>query len=168
MSPASRLRFFTTNTNWEIHWLVRRVQNETETSLYDFLGLTWRLRISSGWEDGCVSPESSASCACILLSLKSVLKISEAYLYCVCAVVSRSFATPWTVARHAPLSMGFPRQEYWSGLPFPSLGDLPNPGIKPVSLGSPALTGGFFINWATWETICYCKRPLLQKSSERL
>ena len=40
---------------------------------------------------------------------------------------------PWTVALQAPLSMGFPRQEYWSGLPFPSPGDLPNPGIKPTS-----------------------------------
>ena len=46
------------------------------------------------------------------------------------------FATPWTVAHQASLSMGFSRQEYWSGLPFPSPGDLPNPGIKP---GSPAL-----------------------------
>ena len=43
---------------------------------------------------------------------------------------------PWTVAYQAPLSMGFSRQEYWSGLPFPSPGDLPNPGIEP---GSPAL-----------------------------
>ncbi len=47
----------------------------------------------------------------------------------------RLFATPWTVAHQAPLSMGFSRQEYWSGLPFPTPGDLPNPGIKP---GSPA------------------------------
>ena len=46
------------------------------------------------------------------------------------------FATPWTVAYQGPLSMGFSRQEYWSGLPFPSPGDLPNPGIEP---GSPAL-----------------------------
>ena len=45
----------------------------------------------------------------------------------------RLFATPWTVARQAPLSMGFSRQEYWSGLPFPSPGDLPNPGIEPRS-----------------------------------
>ena len=45
------------------------------------------------------------------------------------------FATPWTVAYQAPPSMGFSRQEYWSGLPFPSPGDLPDPGIKP---GSPA------------------------------
>ena len=43
------------------------------------------------------------------------------------------FATPWTVACQAPLSMGFSRQEYWSGLPFPSPGDLPNPGLKPTS-----------------------------------
>ena len=48
----------------------------------------------------------------------------------------RVFATPWTVAYHAPLSMGFSRQEYWSGLPFPSPEDLPNPGIEP---GCPAL-----------------------------
>ena len=45
----------------------------------------------------------------------------------------RLFATPWTVANQAPLSMGFSRQEYWSGLPFPSPGDLPDPGIKPRS-----------------------------------
>ena len=51
-----------------------------------------------------------------------------------------SFATPWSVAHQAPLFMGFPRQEYWSGLPFPSAGDLPDPGIKPAS---PALAGGF-------------------------
>ena len=44
-----------------------------------------------------------------------------------CSVVSNSFATPWTVARQAPLSMEFPRQEYWSGLPFPPPGDLPDP-----------------------------------------
>ena len=43
------------------------------------------------------------------------------------------FATPWTVAYHGPLSMGFSRQEYWSGLPFPSPEDLPNPGIEPRS-----------------------------------
>ena len=49
------------------------------------------------------------------------------------------FVTPWTVACQAPLSMGFPRQEYWSGLPFPSLRDLSDPGIEPQSLASPAL-----------------------------
>ena len=53
----------------------------------------------------------------------------------------RLFATPWTVAHQAPLSMGFPRQEYWSGLPFPPPEDLLNPGIKPMS---PALADEFF------------------------
>ena len=53
----------------------------------------------------------------------------------------RLFATPWTIAHQAPLSMGFSRQEYWSRLPFPSPGDLPDPGIKPAS---PALACGFF------------------------
>ena len=49
------------------------------------------------------------------------------------------FATPWTIAHQAPLSMGFPRQEYWSGLPLPSPGDLPHPGMEPEP---PALAGG--------------------------
>ena len=54
----------------------------------------------------------------------------------VVAKLCPTLATPWTVAHQAPLSMGFSRQEYWSGLPFPSSRDLPDPGIKP---GSPAL-----------------------------
>ena len=54
------------------------------------------------------------------------------------------FETPWTVAHQAPLSMGFPRQEYWSGLPIPSPGDLSNPGTKPMFPVSPVLAGGFF------------------------
>ena len=61
------------------------------------------------------------------------------------------FATPWTVTYQALLSMGFSRQEYWSGLPFPYPWDLPDPGIKPLSLTSPALAGGFFITNATRE-----------------
>ena len=56
-----------------------------------------------------------------------------------CLSCVQLFATPWTVACQAPLSMGFSRQEYWSGLPCPLPGDLPNPGIKPMSLTSPAL-----------------------------
>ena len=54
----------------------------------------------------------------------------------------RPFVTPWTVARQVPLSMKFSRQEYWSGLPCPPPGDLPDPGIKPTSLMCAALTGG--------------------------
>ena len=58
----------------------------------------------------------------------------------------RLSAAPWTVAHQASLFMGFPRQEYWNGLPFPSPGDFPEPGIKPASPVSLALAGRFFIN----------------------
>ena len=61
-----------------------------------------------------------------------------------CSVVSDSMWPPWTVAHQAPLSMGFPRHEYWSGLSFPPPGDLPDLGIEPGSLASPELAGGFF------------------------
>ena len=54
----------------------------------------------------------------------------------------------WTVAHQASLSIGFPSQEYWNGLPYPSPGDLPNPGIEPMS---PALAGGFFTTSAAWK-----------------
>ena len=60
--------------------------------------------------------------------------------------------TPWTVVHQAPLSMGFPRQAYWNGLPFPSPGDLPNPGIKPRSLMSTCIARGFFTTSPSWET----------------
>ena len=61
------------------------------------------------------------------------------------------FMTQWTVANQAPLSMEFSRQEYWNGLPCPPPGDLSDPGIKPASLMSPALAGGFFTSSTTWE-----------------
>ena len=63
------------------------------------------------------------------------------------------FTTLWTVHLQAPLSMGFSRQEYRSGLPFPSSGDRPDPGTEPTSLTSPALAGGFFTNWVTREAL---------------
>ena len=61
------------------------------------------------------------------------------------------FAIPLTVTLQTSLSIGFSRQEYWSGLPCPPPGDLYGPGIKPVSLTSPALLGRFFTTSATWE-----------------
>ena len=57
-------------------------------------------------------------------------------------VLSKLFVTPWTLAHQASLSMGFPRQEYWSRLPFPPPGDLPKPGVKPESPAAPALADG--------------------------
>ena len=65
---------------------------------------------------------------------------------CVCVLSHiQLFATPWTVAHQAPLSMEFSRQEYWSGLPFHTPGGLPGPGMESTSLVSSALAGGFFI-----------------------
>ena len=61
------------------------------------------------------------------------------------------FVALWTAACQAPLSMGFSRQEYWSGLPCPPPGDLPDPWIEPLSLTSPPLAGGFFTTTAAWE-----------------
>ena len=61
------------------------------------------------------------------------------------------FATLWIVAHQAPLSLGFSKQEHWSGLSFPTAQDFPDPEIKPVSIMSPALVGMFFITRATWD-----------------
>ena len=75
-----------------------------------------------------------------LLESSSYIISQEEFIQATCVSVCvrtlrrlRLFVPLWTVARQAPPSMGFPRQEYWSGLPFPSLRDLPNPGIKPRS-----------------------------------
>ena len=83
------------------------------------------------------------------------------------------FATLWTVACQAPLSMGLSRQEYWNGLSCPPLGDLPDPGMEPVSLTSPALEGGFFTTSANWEaqnvvTIYYFSISLRVKGKKYL
>ena len=76
---------------------------------------------------------------------------------CVCMLSCfnplRFFVTLSTVACQAPLSLGFSRQEYWSRLPCSSPRDLPNPGIKPVSLMSPALAMRFFTTSTTWEAL---------------
>ena len=72
------------------------------------------------------------------------LKLPFLLLLLSCFSHAQPFATLWTVACQALLSMGFSRQEYWSGLPCPAPGDLPDPGIESASLTSPALIGGFF------------------------
>ena len=73
-----------------------------------------------------------------------------------CSVMSDS-VTPWTVASQVPLSMGFSRQEYWNGLLFPSLGDLPNPGFESVS---PALAGGFFTTQPPEKPLQSSRKPV--------
>ena len=84
---------------------------------------------------------------------------------CVCCVLShisrvQLCVTLWTVACQAPQSMGFTRQENWSGLPFPSPGALPDSGIEPISLKSPALVGRFF---TTWEATHDIGSPIMMK-----
>ena len=82
---------------------------------------------------------------------------------CVCVCVShfsrvQPLATPWTEARQAPLSMGFSRQEYWSGLPCPPPGDLSDPGIKPASVTSTCTSRQALTISATWEAHLLCGR----------
>ena len=86
----------------------------------------------------------------ILVELKSK-KHLLVVIMCVCQVILVTYdsATLWTIAHQAPMSMGFSRQDYWSRLLCPPPGDLPNPGIGPACLTSPALAGGFFTTGST-------------------
>ena len=92
-----------------------------------FKSIHWQMKKINVWRKN-FFPQILTNCLSFNLVKDSV---SVKSLNCV-----QLFVTPWTVAHQAPLSMEFFRQEYWSGLPFPSPGDLPNPGIEP---GSPAL-----------------------------
>ena len=95
-----------------------------------------------GWS--CLgSYSSSCMCACML-----------SHLTCI-----RLFVSLWTIACQAPLSMGFSKQEYWSGLPWPPPRFLCNPGIGPTALSSPTLAGGFFTTSATWEDLSSSYSP---------
>ena len=76
--------------------------------------------------------------------------------------------TLWTVARQAPLSMGFPRQEYWSGLSFFPPRDLPDPGIEPVSPVSPALAGGFVTTQPPGKSLSKAQEQKSQKKGDKM
>ena len=104
------------------------------------LGLGLRFRISNKLTVDAAGP-------------RSTLFIAGQYGVCVLSHFSpvRLFVILWTVAHQAPLSMGFSRPEYWSGLPCPPPRDLPSARIEPASLASPALSGRFFTTGATWE-----------------
>ena len=75
------------------------------------------------------------------------------------------FVTPLTIARQAPLSMGLSRQEYWNGLPFPTSGDPPDPGIKPTSLVTPALAARFFTTEPPGKPLSF-PSPLVNKKGD--
>ena len=83
-------------------------------------------------------------------------KISACVCVCSCFCHVQLFATLWTTAHQAPLSMGFSRQEYWNGLPYPPPGDLPDPGTEPVSLMSLAL-----VDWVLYH-LCHLGGPKFQ------
>ena len=87
--------------------------------------------------------------------LHAALVLTSKISACVLSHV-QLFATLWTVAPQAPLSMGFPWEECWTGLPFPPPGDLPDPGIEPKSLASRALAATFFSTSTTWEAL-FCR-----------
>ena len=101
--------------------------------------------------------------------------------------MSNSFVTPWTVGCQDPPSTGFPRQEYWSGLPFPSPGDLSDPGIKPVSLciagrfftteppGKPCMYVLVYVHMGVCVCVCVCvwrerkkKKNLISENSKKI
>ena len=100
-------------------------------------------RLPRPWD----SPGKNTGVGChfLLQCMKGKVKVKS--LSCV-----RLLVTPWTAAYQAPLSMGFSRRDYWSGLPCPPPGDLPDPRIEPASLTSPALVGRFFTTSTTWST----------------
>ena len=131
----------------------------------------WQPRLALGTEvEGCLWIEPSAYWSLMVseieLNCKTSVGVRELVMACgkseptLClalALFVRAkvscvwfFVTLWALAHQAPLSMGFSRQEYWSGLPFPPQGDLPTPGIEPMSLMSLALAGRFFTPRTTW------------------
>ena len=124
-------RFFTS-------WATREAQIDVYIDIYIHIDDTQLMKLMqflmvvlSAWWN------SDGKCAIFEVNCNEHMKVKMKSLSCV-----RLFATPWTVARQAPPSMGFSRQEYWSGVPLPSPVDLPNPGIEPRSptLQADALT----------------------------
>ena len=87
-----------------------------------------------------------------MTNLDSILKSRDTTLLTKVHIVKAMvFPVVWTIVPQAPLSTGFSKQEYWSGLPIPSPGDLPDPGIEPTYLMSPSLAVMFFTTSAAWE-----------------
>ena len=128
--------------NWQCHDM------SCMTMLYKLSVMTKQTRLSRIRYAGCLLDLPVAS------ALQRRLWIYRFQGVHACSVSRvQLFVTPWAVVRQAPLSMEFSRQEYWSGLPFPYPGYLPDPEIKSMSLMSPALAGRFFTTSATREAL---------------
>ena len=128
--------------------------------LSEWLSSTWPQITNAGKDAEKREPSytvgGNVNCVTIMKnSMEISPKIKNRITMCACVLNCFShvqlFATLCTVACQAPLSMGFSRQEYWSGLSCPPPGDRPNPGMEPVSLMFPALAGRFFTTSATCE-----------------
>ena len=126
----------------------------------------WRLQVLSwGFKLSCAVESGSGSMICdlqwwsksFLITGQEVYRLFQSMPLTCCVLRcfnrDRLSETPWTVACQAPLSMGFSRQEYWSGLPHPPLVDICDLGVESASLLSPDLAGGFFTTNATWEVL---------------
>ena len=146
------------NFNVQTHHLARSFTSscwqQTALELFCIMSLIVWL----GWKKGIAFQEESMhlfwNYSVILIESQVQLRKYACVLSCVWLC-----STPWSVAHQAPLSMGFPRQKYWNRLPFPSPGDLPNPGIKPAS---PVLASGFFTTELPGKPIIclnLCNRP---------
>ena len=120
---------------------------ELETSFLGEFGSSSSLKTTAnGPRELChleVRPSLPTTQTSLIVSFKWILRDQNITSLC-CAQSCLTLCSPWTAAHWSPLSMRFSTQEYWSGLPCPPPGDLPNPGIKPASLTSPVLAAGFF------------------------
>ena len=137
---------------WNLQTQGKPKKADKKYKLYESLQIKWNLAtltyVPRSWDRGCpkgISEWRNGGFIGRGLHKCAQLVIYELFRMCM-RVLSHVWlsVTPWTVAHQALLSMGFSRQEHWSGLLFPSPGDLPDPGIEPKSLVSPALAGGFF------------------------
>ena len=118
-----------------MRWGKHSLQRETNTVIQK---LHWSATLTEHWFNTIILINAFP------INKRDIVASPNLYWYAVCvshSVVPDSSATPWTVARQAPLPTEFSKHKYWSVLPFPSPGDLPNPGIKPRS---PALAGRLF------------------------
>ena len=101
--------------------------------------------------------DSSQDPSGVAMGPRLLLPLLCVRVYVVASVVSDS-VTPWTVARQAPLSLEFSRQQCWNGLPFSPSGEIPDPGIEPMSLVPPTLTGRFFITTLASQVAQWIKK----------
>ena len=125
------VRIYRRRNYWKAKWLVQPIRMDFKAGILEsgkqILKNPLKIMLR-------INPPTRSVCTAFLLALRTKVKVKVKSLSHV-----RLFETPWTVAHQAPLSMEFPRQEYWGGLPFPPPEDLPDPGIESTCPASPVL-----------------------------